>query len=822
MNKLKLLKRERINHILSAIYDYPLTIVEAPMGFGKTTAVRSFLQDAGNPYLWITLLNSNVSSSFIWDEFAEKVSKIDEVIGKKLKDLGFPADVPQASKILSLLDSIDFKEKTVFVIDDYHLLKGTELFNFIKSVVLEEVDNLHIVIITRDTTNIDFPELLSKGMCQVISRQQLKFTLDEIRTYCLMMDKNISESDLIKINDYAGGWISITYMLLLGLKSGISIGMNSSIDELVENTLFNTYDEHIKKFLLKLSLMDDFTVKQAAFVTGEEKAEEILKMLQKKNAFIFYDNYTKKYKIHNVLLDYLRLKQNFQEEELKCIYRRLGTWYLKKEPEAAYSYFYLAGDVERILSELDNPANISNDLTEFNGTFEMFESTPCELLYKYPIAYLQHILHCILSGDKEVREECINKLDNLMEFYMQTDADESYRNRIIAEILVVKKFTLFNYIKEMGIYNEKIIKLLNGKKSYILLRQNEFTFGSPHLLYIYFRDKGTFREVFNITRDKMPIHAKISDGCGTGCEYEGAAEYALETGNFEAAELNSFKAIYKARTKSQTGIIACAYFNLMRLYIFQGKIEETIEKINELEVYIEDENNRVYNTTLDLCKGYIYACLMQEEKIPYWLQTGDMSNAHFMYQGIAFNYIVYGKAVMLSKNYIKLEMLTESFDEYFSIYKNQLGYIHNGIFKAVAKYNLYGIEEGVSALEAVLDMAKADNIIMPFVENAWYIIDMMRIIENKNSRDKYIKVITGCCKQYIDSLSSSKLEKANLSQKEIEVLSLIAEGLKREEVASRLMMSQGTVRTHLQNIYRKLGADGKIAAIKSAKMRKII
>ncbi|WP_406541317.1 hypothetical protein [Clostridium ljungdahlii] len=123
MKKIKLLKRQRINHILSVIYHYPLTIVEAPMGFGKTTAVRHFLESKKSPYFWITFLNSNENTSFLWSDFSNEISKIDEDAGQKLKSLGFPVDVPQMSKVLSILNHIDYDEKTVFVIDDYHLSK---------------------------------------------------------------------------------------------------------------------------------------------------------------------------------------------------------------------------------------------------------------------------------------------------------------------------------------------------------------------------------------------------------------------------------------------------------------------------------------------------------------------------------------------------------------------------------------------------------------------------------------------------------------------------------------------------------------------------
>lgn len=52
MKRNKTLKRERVNRALELIFDYPLTIVEAPIGYGKTTAVREFLAARGVPVIW--------------------------------------------------------------------------------------------------------------------------------------------------------------------------------------------------------------------------------------------------------------------------------------------------------------------------------------------------------------------------------------------------------------------------------------------------------------------------------------------------------------------------------------------------------------------------------------------------------------------------------------------------------------------------------------------------------------------------------------------------------------------------------------------------
>ncbi|SPF44876.1 ATP-dependent transcriptional regulator, MalT-like, LuxR family (fragment) [Candidatus Desulfosporosinus infrequens] len=241
-----------------------------------------------------------------------------------------------------------------------------------------------------------------------------------------------------------------------------------------------------------------------------------------------------------------------------------------------------------------------------------------------------------------------------------------------------------------------------------------------------------------------------------------------------------------------------------------------------MEKDISAENNLLYNTTIELCKGYIYSCLGQLEKIPYWLQIGDMTAADLFLQGMTFNYIIYGKAVMLSKNYIELEMLAESFMEYFAIFSSQLGFIHNNIFEAVAKYNLYGLKEGTAALERALAKGEADDIIMPFVENAPHIIEMLKAISPQDFNNEYMNRVLLGSEQYLESIKSVQTIKVKLSQREVEVLSLSAEGLNREEIAANLTMSQGTVKTHLQNIYQKLGVNGKVLAINIAQKQGII
>src|SRR5439155_27221073 len=62
----------------------------------------------------------------------------------------------------------------------------------------------------------------------------------------------------------------------------------------------------------------------------------------------------------------------------------------------------------------------------------------------------------------------------------------------------------------------------------------------------------------------------------------------------------------------------------------------------------------------------------------------------------------------------------------------------------------------------------------------------------------------------------SKSNGPTLTEREQTVLATAAEGLTAREIGRRLGVSERTVTTHLNNIYRKLGANGRVSAVSTA------
>jgi ATP/maltotriose-dependent transcriptional regulator MalT len=55
-----------------------------------------------------------------------------------------------------------------------------------------------------------------------------------------------------------------------------------------------------------------------------------------------------------------------------------------------------------------------------------------------------------------------------------------------------------------------------------------------------------------------------------------------------------------------------------------------------------------------------------------------------------------------------------------------------------------------------------------------------------------------------------------LTERELDVLSLVAQGLTNRQISGRLFISPATVRTHLEHIYDKLGVRSRAGAVSAA------
>ena len=165
--------------------------------------------------------------------------------------------------------------------------------------------------------------------------------------------------------------------------------------------------------------------------------------------------------------------------------------------------------------------------------------------------------------------------------------------------------------------------------------------------------------------------------------------------------------------------------------------------------------------------------------------------------------------MLLEKRYEEIDVLTDIFHDYFDVFQNQLGYIHNFIHAAAARSILYGTEVGMKDLQKALDIACQDNIIMPFVENAEFVLPMLKYNKNGGHAELIRKITEICDEKYNNHKSSF-----GLSPREEEILLMFENGFSQKEIAEQLFISPNTVKRHVQNIYHKMDVNNKTLAIR--------
>ena len=113
------------------------------MGYGKTTAVKHALNNVEADILWLKVYDNSTDN--FWDSFAQLFGELKEGLDKSFDHLGLPSDAVSKREALKLLNDIEFSQKCVLVIDDYHLLDSPEIDYFLTVLIENEIKNLHIV-----------------------------------------------------------------------------------------------------------------------------------------------------------------------------------------------------------------------------------------------------------------------------------------------------------------------------------------------------------------------------------------------------------------------------------------------------------------------------------------------------------------------------------------------------------------------------------------------------------------------------------------------------------------------------------------------------
>lgn len=798
--------RESIRQRLQQIMDYPLTVVEAPMGYGKTTAVKEYLKTQNATVLWKTITGDSVST--FWQDITRLFGQIDSACAEYLAGLEISNDSIFMEEAIERIEMVEFALPTMLVIDDYHLLSSLTIDRFIELLVKSDQENFHIVIISRGTFGENVTELALKGYCCVIDKGYFEFTQGEIIAYYALCGIVLRDEEATALYTYTEGWISAIYLCMLSLLQEGRVEARVSLHELIARTVYEPYSAELQEFLLHICIFDSFTLLQAKVIWHRENAEVILNYLMANNGFIAYDNSNKTYHIHSIFISYLRQLLGKREQLVQqAIYRAGGEWFLSVQDYiAAMDYFYVGADFERLLMavELDKGNSTHNEHKE--RFIRYFTECPIEIKRNYPIANLLYARKLFTFNEQELFaiqcREIHKDIHNIHRGKLQ--------EQLLGELELIYSFTKYNNIMKMSKHHRNAYELLRGP-SRLFDNNASWTFGSPSILYMFYRRSGELAQEVNEMLEAMPHYYQIASNRGYGAEYVMQAERHYYCGEFEEAEIVIHKALYMAYSQRQIAVIISASFLQIRLALLTGDLSSAQDKLQTMHSDIKKNGQYLYVHTGDLCEGFFYSILNYSGKIPAWILRGNVQGSRLLFPSHGFFYIIYGKTLLLAKQYVKMISMAEQFMASATVYPNLLTTVYSYIYVAAAQHKLKQYPQAKITLAQGLAIADPDQLYMAFVENGEYIIDILISLQQEGQYTSFITRIRELYDLFIPNIQVMQRQLGNdpmisqLTARELEIAELVVRGYSNQRIGESIHVAEITVKKALQKIYVKLG-----------------
>jgi len=101
---------------------------------------------------------------------------------------------------------------------------------------------------------------------------------------------------------------------------------------------------------------------------------------------------------------------------------------------------------------------------------------------------------------------------------------------------------------------------------------------------------------------------------------------------------------------------------------------------------------------------------------------------------------------------------------------------------------------------------------------------LLKCVRRVNRGERWIdqETVTHAFQTVVGRETGSREVAQTLTPREIEIVKMMAEGLRNRAIGDRIGISEGTVKVHLHNVYEKLGLDGRLELVLYAQQKGVV
>ena len=780
---------------LEFVRSYPFTLIEAPSGFGKTTLLEYFFEEQIPRSVPRSTYDFESDEPLhIWKQICRRIGEVDPECGEKLRRYG-PPDEDNISEIHEALQALDCPSEAYLWLDNYKRWNNSFSGEFLSHLARHGGKNLHVIVSSQPLPPDTRARANLTAGCWQMTDEDLVFRPEDIGAYFSAAGISLSGAQIRQASELTEGWImALCLQMLCYLEHGEF--EQGGMTTLMEHAFWDRLSPREQDFLLKISIFPRFTLGQATALS-QLSSGEIDRVLRDKRYFIHFDPENRFFYPHSQLK--ILLQEHFSclpQEQQREIYLQGGEVARQaKDRLNTLRFYYSAGAWERILEMPLSSYELADVMqAEVHPIIlDILSLTPMEIKLRHPRAILSMAFCLFIIGETgklaELREE-------ILEIIRNSDLPAGEKDSLEGEYELLISFLEYNRISDMSRHHRRALELLGGPARLISPR-SIWTFGSPSILYLYWRKAGGLDEELAEMDECMPVYYKLSNGHGSGAELIMRAEAHLMRGETDDALPLCYQALFVATQNRQDSVYQCGLFTLCRLAFLRGSTEEVEETLNSMHDLAERHREDLSRYTYDLAAGYMSVIRGKPDNISPWLAAGDISDKRLVMMVQPLAHIIYGRCLLLRKEYHKLLGVSQYFLGLSSVFPNLLTQVYTHIYCAVALDALGKGADALSHLQSAADLAMPDRICLPFAEMYRSIRFLLPAVLMPLEERERIEALAAV------SCGPEPEEEEPFTPREKEILALLREGLTNKEIGARMSLSPNTVRNAVSAMLRK-------------------
>jgi len=830
-----------------------LRLIQAPPGYGKSTLALQLAEQPGQLMGWLSLDAHDNDPNRFWLHVFASLGAAHPVLEQALsqQEHANPLD-----RVMAALNSLPPEQKLSLVLDDFQHLTHPKLIEEINLLCDYLPANLTLLITSRIVPPLRVAHRKSKGLLQEIDMEALRFSNEEAERY--FHSHGISaekKQELEEVVSQSGGWIAALQLICARVTSDtrneerapwILPAIKQDLYGLLVDEVLAVQPENIQQFLMQIALLPRFCGALCDQVRGRDDSGKLIdEMIQRQLFIVPLDEQHGWYRIHDLFLTLLLERYTRYLPDYTMLRWRAGQWFEANHFLLDAADQYIEGehwpDLVRVMS---NSASIWD--------IENYQETIRRTLYRLPEHILnQHasllvLLAWVLPSQDRLRKGA-ELLSRAQQLIVQARAETTREGQaLLCQIYSLEAFNARLRQDWSAVLNSSQQALHYANLGAPSWRWRIYsTLGSCHYIQGQLRDaeqalENAYEQVRE-RKDHLKNNAYIAGYLSEVLMHRGRLNRAREVARQTRLWLEStaimktpyagWRFVGEIDVLRERNELTQAKSQLHELATIRQlsatDLVEHIAIINRHFLYALSANDATLATeSIDALERCIAAAGFAPTLISgspdgmrarFALRRGDVKTAE---RALTSEYNVgelqfsqhpdaltrvrllhakrQSEAALQLLERIRAQAERQGADRTLAIC---------AILKSLTLEAMRQPKEAEIALLWALTQTERENFIRLYLDEGEALLPILQRLKPGTQLKHYVELLVRAFIQEYGVVESDPL-----SPREHDIVVLVGSGLSSKEIAKRLGISPGTVKTHLRNAYRKLGVNGRVKA----------